>query len=153
MARKGVWFWRLICTTCTENETVERDNGDHHGDHHPTGRRVRDPPRRFEKENHVLVRSGETHREGRTRATVCASSAKLGMRTGRGGGGLANSHRKAKDTLRKTKMMRDASDRQVNQAMLGILTVIFSRLDGIWDVCDCSPRERRRREWAEKVES
>ncbi len=51
-------------------QTIERDNGDHHGDHHPTGRRVRDPPRRFEKENHVLVRSGETHREGRTRATV-----------------------------------------------------------------------------------
>ena len=79
-----------------------------------------------------------------------AASAKLGMRTGKG---LANSHRKAKDTLRKTKMMRDASDRQVNQAMLGILTVILV----VWMVFGMfvivPARERRRREWAEKVES
>ena len=79
-----------------------------------------------------------------------AASAKLGMRTGKG---LANSHRKAKDTWRKTKMMRDASDRQVNQAMLGILTVILV----VWMVFGMfvivPARERRQREWAEKVES
>ena len=47
-------------------------------------------------------------------------------------------HRKAKDTLRKTKMMRDASDRQVNQAMLGILTVILVVWMVFGIVCDCS---------------
>ena len=65
----------------------------------------------------------------------------------------ACAHRKAKDTLRKTKLMRDASDRQVNQAILGIMAVILVcwMLFGIFVIVPV--RERRQREWAEKVES
>lgn len=87
------------------------------------------------------------------------ASAKFGMRVARSkpvqstGRGLVNSHRKAKDTLRKTKLMRDASDRQVNQAILGIMAVILAcwMLFGIYVIVPA--RERRQREWAEKVES
>ena len=88
-----------------------------------------------------------------------AASAKFGMRVARSkpvqstGRGFVNSHRKAKDTLRKTKLMRDASDRQVNQAILGIMAVILVcwMLFGIFVIVPA--RERRQREWAEKVES
>jgi hypothetical protein len=87
------------------------------------------------------------------------ASAKFGMRVARSkpvqstGRGFVNSHRKAKDTLRKTKLMRDASDRQVNQAILGIMAVILVcwMLFGIFVIVPA--RERRQREWAEKVES
>ena len=87
------------------------------------------------------------------------ASAKFGMRVARSkpvqstGRGFVNSHRKAKDTLRKTKLMRDASDRQVNQAILGIMAVILVcwMLFGIYVIVPA--RERRQREWAEKVES
>ena len=87
------------------------------------------------------------------------ASAKFGMRVARSkpvqstGRGFVNSHRKAKDTLRKTKLMRDASDRQVNQAILGIMAVILVcwMLFGIFVIVPV--RERRQREWAEKVES
>jgi hypothetical protein len=86
-------------------------------------------------------------------------SAKFGMRVARSkpvqstGRGFMNSHRKAKDTLKRTKLMRDASDRQVNQAMLGIMVVILAcwMLFGMFVVVPA--RERRQREWAEKVES
>ena len=86
-------------------------------------------------------------------------SAKFGMRVARSkpvqstGRGFMNSHRKAKDTLKRTKLMRDASDRQVNQAMLGIMVVILAcwMLFGMFVVVPT--RERRQREWAEKVES
>jgi hypothetical protein len=87
------------------------------------------------------------------------ASAKIGMRVARSkpvqstGRGFINSHRKAKDTLRKTKLMRAASDRQVNQAILGIMAVILVcwMLFGIFVIVPA--RERRQREWAEKVES
>jgi len=86
-------------------------------------------------------------------------SAKFGMRVARSkpvqstGRGFMNSHRKAKDTLKRTKLMRDASDRQVNQAILGIMVVILAcwMLFGMFVVVPA--RERRQREWAEKVES
>ena len=86
-------------------------------------------------------------------------SAKFGMRVARSkpvqstGRGFMNSHRKAKDTLKRTKLMRDASDRQVNQAMLGIMVVLLAcwMLFGMFVVVPA--RERRQREWAEKVES
>ena len=86
-------------------------------------------------------------------------SAKFGMRVARSkpvqstGRGFMNSHRKAKDTLKRTKLMRDASDRQVNQAMLGIMVVILAcwMLFGMFVIVPA--RERRQREWAEKVES
>ena len=87
------------------------------------------------------------------------NTAKFGMRVARSkpvqstGRGIVNSHRKAKDTLRKTKLMRDASDRQVNQAILGIMAVILVcwMMFGIFVIVPA--RERRQREWAEKVES
>ena len=86
-------------------------------------------------------------------------SAKFGMRVARSkpvqstGRGFMNSHRKAKDTLKRTKLMRDASDRQVNQAMLGIMVVLLAcwMLFGMFVIVPA--RERRQREWAEKVES
>ena len=82
-------------------------------------------------------------------------SAKFGMRVAHGCNlrGFMNSHRKAKDTLKRTKLMRDASDRQVNQAMLGIMVVILAcwMLFGMFVIVPA--RERRQREWAEKVES
>ena len=86
-------------------------------------------------------------------------SAKFGMRVARSkpvqstGRGFMNSHMKAKDTLKRTKLMRDASDRQVNQAILGIMVVILAcwMLFGMFVVVPA--RERRQREWAEKVES
>ena len=97
-----------------EQQTIERDNGDHHHrdqHHHPTGRRVRDPPRRFEKENHVLVRSGRCI--GDERAPTYASAA--GNATGRDW----RIRREGEGYVEKDEMMRDASDRQVNQACWG----------------------------------